>query len=271
MQRELLTELMMYAPGQPATNYWRAVETQEVIRYGLPPGRGLDLGCGDGHLMGIILSHTGPRDVVGIDIDPRETAVAARRNVYSEIATAPADHMLFPDGHFEFVFSNSVLEHIENIHETLGEVARVLRLAGRFLFTVPGPGFHQCLRGTSFGSRDAYLRALDARCAHLRYWTPAQWEESLERAGLTMVHHHEYLTKPQVQRWERMSRYTGGLLYHLVRKKQQPIEIQRQLGIRSTHFHLPKPLASAIAALISIEGSDQAGPHGCLLIEARKE
>ncbi len=58
LQKALLTEFMMQAPYQPATNYWRAVEIAEVIAYGLPPGRGLDLGCGDGHLMAIILSHS---------------------------------------------------------------------------------------------------------------------------------------------------------------------------------------------------------------------
>jgi SAM-dependent methyltransferase len=154
MQKALLTQLMMEVPYQPATNYWRAVEIEEVIRYGLPSGRGLDLGCGDGHLMAIILSHIAPRDLAGIDIDPKETALAARRNIYREIATAAGDRIAFPDGHFEFVFSNSVLEHIENIEKTLGEVARVLCPAGRFIFTVPGPDFHACLRGPRFGSRD---------------------------------------------------------------------------------------------------------------------
>ena len=64
-----------------------------MIRYGLPPGRGLDLGCGDGHLMSIILSHLSPRDLAGMDIDPRETSLAARRNIYREIVTAAGDRM----------------------------------------------------------------------------------------------------------------------------------------------------------------------------------
>jgi len=271
MRSTLLTSLMRQAPYQPATNYWRAVETQEVIRYGLPPGRGLDLGCGDGHLMVIILDHIGPRDLLGLDIDPQETEMARARNVYREVVTAPGDHMPFPNGHFDYVFSNSVLEHIENIDGVLVEVARVLRPGGRFIFTVPGPNFHNCLRGPNFGDRDAYLRTVDARCAHLRYWDVTRWAEHLEKAGLALVHEHEYLTQAQVQRWECIARYTSGVLHRLVRQKRQPIEIQRLLRIRSPRFRLPKLLASLLANLIDFGARAEGSCLGCLLIEARRQ
>ena len=271
LQKALLTEFMTQAPYQPATNYWRAVEIAEVVAYGLPQGRGLDLGCGDGHLMAIILSHVGPRDLVGTDIDPSETAMAAQSKIYRELVTAAGDRLSLPDNHFDFVFSNSVLEHIENIDGTLREVARLLCPGGRFIFTVPGPDFHVCLRGPAFGNRDAYLRAVDARCAHLRYWSPGQWAERLQRAGLTIAHHHAYLTRAQTQRWETIARYTSGVLYSLVRRRKQPIAIQRGLRIRSTRFHLPKLMASAIAAVIGAGARNQTPPYGCLLIEARKQ
>ncbi|HVM93461.1 MAG TPA: hypothetical protein VMT67_11650, partial [Terriglobales bacterium] len=59
MHNGFLISLMMQAPYQPATNYWRAFEIEEVVRYGFPSGRGLDVGCGDGHLMGIIFGAVG--------------------------------------------------------------------------------------------------------------------------------------------------------------------------------------------------------------------
>ena len=271
LEKALLTEFMMRAPYQPATNYWRAVEIAEVIAYGLPPGRGLDLGCGDGHLMAIILGHVGPRDLTGTDIDPSETALAAHAKIYREIVTAPGDRLGLPDNLFDFVFSNSVLEHIEDIDGTLREVARLLCAGGRFIFTVPGPDFHLCLRGPAFGGRDAYLRAVDARCAHLRYWSPEQWAEHLQSAGLAVVHCHAYLTRAQTRRWEQIARYTSGILYSLARRRKQPIAIQRGLGLRSSRFRLPKFIASAIGAVIGAGARDQAPPCGCLLMEARKQ
>jgi ubiquinone/menaquinone biosynthesis C-methylase UbiE len=270
LQKSLLAEFMAQAPYQPATNYWRAVEIAEVVAYGLPQGHGLDLGCGDGHLMGILLSHVGPRDLTGTDIDPSETAMAAHTKIYRELVIAAGDRIGLTDNHFDFVFSNSVLEHIGDIDATLREVARLLRPGGRFIFTVPGPDFHACLGGPAFGSRDAYLRTVDARCAHLRYWSADQWAEHLQSAGLTIAHHHAYLTRAQTQRWETLARYTSGVLYSLAGQRKQPIAIQRDLRIRSTRVRLPKFMASAIAAVIGAGARDQTPPHGCLLIEARK-
>jgi SAM-dependent methyltransferase len=43
----------------------------------------------------------------------------------------------FPDGHFDFIFSAEVLEHVFNVDEVLGELNRVLRPDGRILLTTP--------------------------------------------------------------------------------------------------------------------------------------
>jgi len=273
-----LISLMMQAPYQPATNYWRAFEIDEVVRYGFPAGRGLDLGCGDGHLMRIILGSVGSRDLVGLDIDSEETAIARARKIYRDVLTTPADRMPFSDGEFDYVFSNSVLEHIPNIDGVLREVARVLHSGGRFLFTVPGPNFHASLSGPRSGDREAYLRDVDSRCAHLRYWDVEQWTRSLAEAGLTLAHSHEYLTEAQVQRWDAIARSTSGMLMRFTGKKKRPIEIQRSLKIRSPRMRLPRVVASAFTSLMQLGGGtdgshvlSQVGSHsGCLLIEATR-
>ena len=271
MRRTLLTEFMMCAPYQPATNYWRAVEVEEVISYGLPQGSGLDLGCGDGHLTSIVLAHIGSRKIIGLDADPQETIIAARRNLYQRVVTSMADHMPFADGEFDFVFSNSVLEHIPNITATLSEVARVLRTGGRLIFTVPGSNFHQCLKGPrSQDRRHQYLREIDARCFHLRYWSADQWADNLRRSGLHIVHHHEYLSLPQVRRWESVARNSSGVLYKLCGRKQQPIDIQRRMRVRNARVCLPRFLASFSAHILDVGSPTGNSLFGCLLIEAIK-
>lgn len=271
MRRTLLTEFMTEAPYQPATNYWRAVEIEAVIRHGMPKGKGLDLGCGDGHLMAILLGHVGERELVGLDVDPNETKLAHKRKIYRKVVTALADRLPFSDGQFDFVFSNSVLEHIHNIDGVLTEVARVLRPGGRLLFTVPGADFHKCLNGPRFGgSRELYLRETDARCFHLRYWNTTEWSVHLQKADLLITHKHEYLTLAQVQRWEWIARNTSGLLYKVAGRKKQPIEIQRQVGVRTPRLRLPRVLASASAAVLDFHVQPDKSAFGCLLVDAMK-
>ena len=110
----LHTMLRMY-PAQPSTAVWRAVEIDALLRLGVPEGRGLDLGCGDGKLTGVILQGCGPRTLVGIDPDPLETEAAFKTGLYEAVHAAPGNVIPEQDGSFDFVVSNSVLEHIPDL------------------------------------------------------------------------------------------------------------------------------------------------------------
>src|SRR4051812_37996918 len=110
---DLFTTFTARYPAQPATAFWRAIEIEALATCDVPEeGLGLDLGCGDGILTDILLERIGPRRLVGIDLDPLETAAARKYSFYERIHTCSADAIPEPDGTFDFVISNSVLEHI---------------------------------------------------------------------------------------------------------------------------------------------------------------
>ncbi len=270
----LLRRLLRENPFQPATSWWRAIELAVVIHHGLPRGTGLDLGCGDGKLMRILLDAAGASlSLIGIDIDPLETRDAMASGVYRRVHTAPGDRLPEPAACFDFAFSNSVLEHIEELEPVIAEVARVLRPGGAFLFTVPASGFHDCLAGPllPWSDRQRYLERIDRRCAHRRYWSEAQWRAGLGQHGIEVAHAIPYLTATEVQRWETLSRFTAGVLYALAGERLQPIEIQRALHLRRRGIHLPPWTAALLAAAISAGvAADPSGRFGCLLVEARK-
>ncbi len=276
---DFFRKLMRTSMFQPATNLWRAVELSAIQRHGLPSGRGLDLGCGDGKLTVILDAETPlptPRRWIGVDIDPLETAQALATGLYEAVHTGSANNIREASGSMDFVFSNSVLEHVEPIDETLAEAARLLRSGGRFIATVPGPGFHRALRWLAGSSRrEAYLRAIDERVAHLRYWSADDWRQQLARHGLRLDSVMGYLSPAQTRRWELLSNATGGLLYWAFGGRSRPIEIQRRLGMKRVHAGLPGRLGEWAAPAMAWGCALSADPldpelGACLLVDAIK-
>lgn len=252
----LLSTFIGAYPAQPATGFWRAIEIGALARHGVPEGFGLDLGCGDGKLTEILLHEVGPRRLVGIDLDPMETEAARHFPFYDRVHTCPGDKVPEPDATFDFVISNSVLEHIPDLEATVAEAGRVLKSQGRFVFTVPGPAFHDNLSGSLFGhvSRDKYLATLDRRLAHFHYLSKSDWSAMCARNGLVLDNCLGYLDRAETQRWETLSRATGGLLYSVFGERRRPIEIQRAIGARALQnsAKLPRPIASGLANLVSL-------------------
>lgn len=273
LRSRLLRRLLAENPFQPATSWWRAVELEAVIAHGLPEGIGLDLGCGDGKLMRILLGESTSRvRLIGVDPDPLESREATAAGVYERVHTAAGDRVPEADASFDFVFSNSVLEHIDDLEPVIAEVARVLRPGGTFLFTVPAGGFHDCLAGPllPWVARSRYLEDIDRRCAHRRYWDEPQWRECLGRHGMTLTSALPYLSAKETQRWETVSRFTAGMLYATAGRRLQPIELQRALGLRRGRDAPGWAVAPVGALLSALVGEDRSARHACLLVAAQR-
>lgn len=272
----LLQRFLELYPFQPATAIWRAVEVAEVARVSFPEGLGLDLGCGDGRLSRVITEQMRPMRLVGLDVDPQETSLAAGEGIYERVHTSSAAVIPEPNESFDFVMSISVMEHIAEIEGTLSEVSRVLRPGGLLITTVPSVGFHDCLRGPLMpgASRSDYLARLDRRLAHLRYWTVEEWRRALGATGLSLVEARSFLSRRDVRRWESISRLTGGVL-HALSGRKPPIEIQRSLGMRRAGSRMPHSLAGVLSAALGIGLSGEVPANeshsGCVLVIGRKQ
>jgi SAM-dependent methyltransferase len=267
--------LRVYA-FQPATALWRAVEVGALQLYFPQAGTCLDLGCGDGKLTAILksLSDAEGLTLVGIDADPQECKWAMELGLYQRVHQCSADNIPEPSGSFDCVISNSVLEHVPDVEGVIMEIARLLRDGGTFVFTVPSPGFHQCLGAHRSDSarRAVYLADVDRRLAHFRYWTAAEWADVLARHNLGIAQQVEYLGCDEVRRWEQISRLTAGVLYALARRKHSPIDIQRGLGLRSLQqrFTLPFWLAQPLSVALCLGLRDTPSVKAGLLICANK-
>ena len=118
-----------------------SVQIGELIRHHAEPGRGLDIGCGDGRSTYEVAEVIGPDyQLIGTDYDAR--AIHFARFFAPEVEFQVADatgELPAEDGSLAFVYSREVLEHIppDQVARFLTEQERVLQPGGIVVVTVP--------------------------------------------------------------------------------------------------------------------------------------
>jgi SAM-dependent methyltransferase/uncharacterized protein YbaR (Trm112 family) len=96
------------------------------------PPRVLDAGCGDAWVKKEFDKRNLPLEYHGIDI-----AVGDKNLEYLMTALADLHYIPYKSNTFDKVFSNSVLEHVENPARVMEEMSRVLVPGGRMYLSLP--------------------------------------------------------------------------------------------------------------------------------------
>ena len=117
----------------------------------------LDIGCGSGAMVVAAARRYGR--AVGVDIAFRWLVVAKKRldeaGIDAPLICACAEALPFPNGSFDCVVAQAVVEHVRDQPQTFSEAQRVLRTPGRVFLSTPnrfsiGPDPHLGLLCGSF-------------------------------------------------------------------------------------------------------------------------
>lgn len=118
-----------------AQNVWENQgRTPEFLGYfsgllsGLPGGRYLEIGCGEGFLLSSLRNG----EKFGVDLS-LEAMRRARARAPASYSVALAERLPFPASHFDLIASVGVMEHFLDIPEALGEIRRVLKPGGHYV------------------------------------------------------------------------------------------------------------------------------------------
>ena len=131
----------------------------------------LDFGCGNGSVARQILKQV--RTLKGLEVNPYTREMAKKQigtEVYASIEEIPKSEV------FDVIYTNHVLEHIENPIETLRQLSVHLRPGGRMIIVVPAEDFR------SGSQKDWWEEDSDH---HLHTWTQRLMANTLRHAGLS--------------------------------------------------------------------------------------
>lgn len=104
-------------------------------------GRVLEVGCGRGIALPVLAERLAPAELAGVDVDAEliehARARIERRRVCAVLQVADVRDLPFPSGHFDLVVDFGTSYHVGGGHTgrltALNEIARVLRIGGRFV------------------------------------------------------------------------------------------------------------------------------------------
>lgn len=192
---EILRSYLEQAPISLALE--RAIEARQIRSLDLARPI-LDIGCGDGLFAGIAMPQ---RPDVGLDLLADELDRSQRRGSYRQLVQGNAEALPFPDGTFATVLSNSALEHMRDLDLVLREIARVVRLGGQVVITVPTlhyqEGFFWSRLFRSIGLRPlalSYEAFVNQVFRHHHVHSAHEWARLLDAQGLREEKRTPYLS-----------------------------------------------------------------------------
>jgi SAM-dependent methyltransferase len=178
---------------------WRAGQERRVRlveRYVVLKGAYiLDVGCGLGLYIDRFRAYS--EHVYGVDIDPDKVRQVRKR--WPQVDESSAEDLPYPNGFFDVVFSNEVLEHVQDDRAGVAEACRVLKPGGHLVIYTPNRwypfethGFYW--RGQYHYGNIPLVNYLPDRwrnrlCPHVRAYTRRELRSLLRGCeGQTVVH-----------------------------------------------------------------------------------
>jgi SAM-dependent methyltransferase len=112
-------------------------QVRRFLRRLAPFGPMLDIGAGGGQDLALAREASPAAELHGVEIDPAFGRALAAQGVRVHAVDIEREQLHFPDGRFDVVLANQVLEHAKELFWIAHEVSRVLKVGGHFVIGVP--------------------------------------------------------------------------------------------------------------------------------------
>lgn len=124
---------------------------------GIPLGKTLDVGCGDGSFaQGLVLDK---KSYVGLDSNEKALAIANKKGFKVQVFDVDKGNLPFPDNAFDTIILKDVLEHVNDPEHLMKEARRCIKKNGTLFISTPSE-WSQLLWDDYTHKRAFTLRAL---------------------------------------------------------------------------------------------------------------
>lgn len=178
---------MKYYENKPA-GYYDNVR-HEMLKY-LPPSakKIIDVGCGNGAFAAIV-KEKNQAEVWGIELMQEEAKIA--ETVLDKVFTGPCEQFIsdLPDGFFDVIYFNDVLEHLADPYTVLDILKAKLAKGGVIISSIPNVRFYRTFSKVVFGKDWKYDEYGIMDKTHLRFFTGKSIRRMYEDLGYKIVTH----------------------------------------------------------------------------------
>lgn len=134
----------------------------------------LEIGCGQGFYSNV-LARSKKRSVVGIDISFEDIQISKKRYPNVKFLQMSAEMLKFKKSTFDEVYAIEVLEHVDDLQKVLDEIARVLKVGGKLIVSVPYYKSESWLKKI----RPSYFKEIH----HVRVFKETELERYMKKRG----------------------------------------------------------------------------------------
>ncbi len=170
-------------------HYYRGTRPELLPFYPAGANTVLDVGCGVGN-FGKRLKELHGATVWGVDIDDDSIAQAEQVLDHAFVADVTRSLDRLPDGTFDVMFFNDVLEHLIDPYTLLEEIQVKLSERGKVVASIPNMRHFRVLWKLLVRKDFEYEQAGVMDKTHLRFFTRKSMRRMFEEAGYADVEVH---------------------------------------------------------------------------------